>query len=196
MSLKQALLKKYFKRDDGGDSESQGNSDEESIYLPSKSKRLFSEPKSWTRVRNLSKALDQRVTIFDVEKDLKSDKALKQIRKDVSREPKPFVFDPESFRDSDVELTLSRQSLSREQLLEYARVASKVRRSISQQVEVIRASLPPQKSPTVTELVSDSLTNELALRNSDPVDYSSKDDLALRKMKRRKLRDLSAAERL
>ena len=149
--------------------------------MPSKSKRLFSEPKSWTRVRNLSKALDQRVTIFDVEKYLKSDKALKQIRKDVSREPMPFVFDPESLRDSEVELTLSMQSLSREQLLEYARVASKVRRSISQQVEVIRASLPPQKSPTVPELVSDSLTEELALRNSDPVDYSSKDDLVLRK---------------
>ena len=107
-----------------------------------------------------------------------------------------FLFDPESFRDSEVELTISRQSLSRDQLLEYARVASKVRRSISQQVEVIRTSIPPQKSPTVPELVSDSLTEELALRNSEPVYYSPKNDLTLRKMKRRKLRDLSAAERL
>ena len=36
MSLKQTLLKKFFKRDNGGDSESQVSSDEESIYLPSK----------------------------------------------------------------------------------------------------------------------------------------------------------------
>ena len=57
MSLKQALLRKYFKRNDGGDSESQASSDEESNYVPSKSKSLFSEPKSWTRVRNLEQAL-------------------------------------------------------------------------------------------------------------------------------------------
>ena len=114
MSLKQALLSKYFKRDNGGDSESQGSSDEESNYVPSKSKSLFSEPKSWTRVRNLAQALKQRVTIFDVEKDLMSDKSLKQIRKDFSREPIPFIFDPETFRGSDDELTIKRYSLTRD----------------------------------------------------------------------------------
>ena len=54
MSLKQALLEKYFKKEDGANSESQASSEEESIYLPSKSKSLFSEPQSWTRVKNLS----------------------------------------------------------------------------------------------------------------------------------------------
>ena len=77
MSLKQTLLRKFFKKENDGDSESHASSDDESIYLPSKSKKLFSEPKSWTRVQNLSRALNQRVTIFDVEKDLKSDKSLK-----------------------------------------------------------------------------------------------------------------------
>ena len=81
MKLKQTILREYFKREDGGGSESQASSsEEESNYLPSKSKGLFKEPKSWTRVRDLSQALEQRVTIFDVEKDLKSDKFLKQIR--------------------------------------------------------------------------------------------------------------------
>ena len=42
-----------------------------------------------------------------------------------------FIFDPESFRDSEVELTFEKQSLSSEQLLEYAKVASIIRSSIS-----------------------------------------------------------------
>ena len=41
--------------------------------------------------------MEQRVAVFDVEKDLKSDKALKQIRKDVAREPEELIFDPEAF---------------------------------------------------------------------------------------------------
>ena len=69
-------MRKYFKRDGDRDSESQSSSDNESVYVPSKSKRLFSEPKSWTRVRDLSQALEHRITVFDVEKDLSSDKSL------------------------------------------------------------------------------------------------------------------------
>ena len=77
MKLKQTILREYFKREDGGGSESQdSSSEEESNYLPSKSKGLFKEPKSWTRVRDLSQALKQRVTVFDMEIDLRSDKSL------------------------------------------------------------------------------------------------------------------------
>ena len=86
MSLKQALLRKYFKRDDGKESDSNTSSEEESIYLPSKQKSIFNEPKSWTRVKILSDAIEQRITVFDVEKDLQNDKALKNIRKAISRE--------------------------------------------------------------------------------------------------------------
>ena len=38
MSLKQALLSNYYKRKSGNVNESESSSDDESVYLPSKSK--------------------------------------------------------------------------------------------------------------------------------------------------------------
>ena len=43
---------------------------------------------SWTRVKDIDRAVVQRVTIFDVEKDLRADKFLKKIRKDAKMSPK------------------------------------------------------------------------------------------------------------
>ena len=40
---------------------------------------------TWTRVKSIELAVSQRVTVFDVEKDLASDKTLKRIRKDANR---------------------------------------------------------------------------------------------------------------
>ena len=52
---------------------------------------------SWTRVREVYSTVNKRVTIFDVEDDLKQDKVLKQIRKDSTRELGELLFDPSTF---------------------------------------------------------------------------------------------------
>ena len=44
------------------------------------------------------------------------------------------MFDPEAYKDQKSQLTIARYSLDREQLLDYAKLASKVRRTISSNV--------------------------------------------------------------
>lgn len=77
MSFKQAILSNYYKNKLGSESESENDSDNESVYLPSKSKRIYEQPMSWTRVKNVEQAVNQRAMIFDVEQDLLTDRNLK-----------------------------------------------------------------------------------------------------------------------
>ena len=114
MSFKQSILNNYFKRRTSSESESGNDSDNESVYLPSKSKRLYDQPMSWTRVKNVEQAVNQRVMVFDVEQDLLTDKNLKQIRKDSVRQTRTLLFDPESFKAMEDELTIQNHELSRE----------------------------------------------------------------------------------
>ena len=60
-----------------------------------------------------------------------ADKTLKAVRKDIARETSTLLFDPEAYRNMAEDLTMTRERLTREQLNEYARVASKIRQSIS-----------------------------------------------------------------
>ena len=137
MSSKQSILNNYFGRRTGSESESGNDFDNESVYLPSKSKRLYDQPMSWTRVKNVEQAVNQRVMVFDVEQDLLTDKNLKQIRKDSVRQTRTLLFDPESFKAMEDELTIQNHELSREQLLGYAKTAAKIRSDISQKVRAM-----------------------------------------------------------
>ena len=60
-----------------------------------------------------------------------ADKRLKQVRSVAVRDPIELLFDPESFHEMGEELTIARHTLSREQLLEYGRVATRIRHMIS-----------------------------------------------------------------
>ena len=51
----------------------------------------------WTRVKSVVGANIQRMTIFDVETDILTDKSLKQVRKGSVREGSLLLFDPETF---------------------------------------------------------------------------------------------------
>ena len=77
MEKKQSILTKFFKSSKSHDSEPESSSDNESSYLPSKMKRMFENPMFWTRVKSVKSAVNQRVTVFDVETDIKTDKSLK-----------------------------------------------------------------------------------------------------------------------
>ena len=60
---------------------------------------------SWTRVKDVYQATNQRMTVFDDESDQKSDSALKQVRQDANRELSDLIFDPEDYRDRPEELS-------------------------------------------------------------------------------------------
>ena len=77
MNLKQFKLTNFFKKDKRRSSGEESSSEEESIYVPSKQKAMFETPMSWTRVKEVSTAVQKRMTIFDVEDDLKQDASLK-----------------------------------------------------------------------------------------------------------------------
>ena len=106
MNFKQSILANFFKNKKVNDSEPESSSDDDSIYLPSKSKRMFDKPTYWTRVKNVNLAVNQRLTIFDVEQDILTDKTLRQVRKDSVRESSALLFDPESFKGIESELTI------------------------------------------------------------------------------------------
>ena len=67
MNLKQSILGNFFKNKKGSDSDLDSGSDNGSVYLPSKSKRMYDRPMSWTRVRHVIHSNNQRMTIYDVE---------------------------------------------------------------------------------------------------------------------------------
>ena len=76
--MKQGQLTDFFERSNSFKlQKSSSESDEDSLYEPSKQKSLYETPMSWTRVREVETALNTRMTIFDVESDLKADKSMK-----------------------------------------------------------------------------------------------------------------------
>ena len=133
MKAKQSILNNFYKRKGKGSSDESDDSgaDQESVYVPSKSKRMYEQPMAWTRVKEVHLAATQRLTIWDVEQDILADKRLKQVRSVAVRDPRELLFDPESFREMSEELTIARHTLSREQLLEYGKVATRIRHLIS-----------------------------------------------------------------
>ena len=68
---------------------------------------MFDQPMYWTRVKNVEQAVNQRVTIFDVEEDLQADKSLKQIRKGSVRNLGTILFYQETFKDLTDQLTIA-----------------------------------------------------------------------------------------
>ena len=134
MTAKQTMLSAYYERSGSLNSDESDSQEEQSVYLPFRSKSLFDQPMSWTRVKDVYQATNQRMTVFDVESDLKSDRALKRVRQDATRKLSDLLFEPEDYRDRPEELSFKRHSLNGAQLLEFAKKASQIRRTISREV--------------------------------------------------------------
>ena len=56
---------------------------------------------------------------------------LKMIRRSAVHELGVLMFDPEAYNDQKSQLTIARYRLDRDQLLDYAKMASRIRRTIS-----------------------------------------------------------------
>ena len=123
------------------------------------------------------------MTVFDVEQDLKADKNLKQVRKGSVRNLGKMLFDPEDFKDKSDQLTIARHRLNEERLYDYAKMASNIRKEISQKVSRLsgqdRVHIPKEAKQVMPESFS-----RLDYNPSHP------------NRKRRSLRQLDSTERL
>ena len=69
----------------------------------------------------------QRITVFDIEKDLEKDKVLKAVRAGSNRESGEVIFDPDEWKGRSDELTIEQSKLSEGELWKYALMATEVR---------------------------------------------------------------------
>ena len=201
--MKQAILNNFFKRKSSPNQESDDSSDDGSVYLPSKSKRIYETPMSWTRVKFLEQAVNQRVTIFDVEQDLQADRNLKQIRKDSVRDAATLLFDPEAFKDDECALTYTTHKLDQEQLHGYARTATKIRSRLSERAAEMRSASPAPNQASQLLIQSESTERESSSHALPPIHHrripgqtKDPDQHASPYRKRRTLRQLSVQTRI
>ena len=77
MKQRQTTLKTFLDLESGSEQE------EVSQYSPSPQKGAGAPkiPDMWTRVKSLEQMRHRRITVFDIDKDLDSDKALKAVRR-------------------------------------------------------------------------------------------------------------------
>ena len=121
MKQKQTTLKAFLSLS------SSSQSEEESEYTPSPKKSALKLPEMWTRVVSRYQTTHQRITVFDIEKDIETDKVHKQIRAGSFRENDAFLFDPDEWKGRDDELKFDRHRLSEAKLREYATLATGIR---------------------------------------------------------------------
>lgn len=69
----------------------------------------------------------QKIMVYNGEEDVRFDKNLKAIRKEVSQANGTFVFDPEDFKEDAKSFSVEAYRLPEEGLLEYARLATNLR---------------------------------------------------------------------
>ena len=74
MQTKQTTLKNFLSLS------SDDESSEDSVYIPSPTKGAPRIPDQWTRVISRDQMSHSRIRVFDIEKDLKTDKILKSVR--------------------------------------------------------------------------------------------------------------------
>ena len=73
--------------------------------------------------------------VFDVEQDLKKDKNLIKIRKNIEHDVTDFLFDPNTYTEQSNDLTIDNYILDEDELLEYAQMCSRIRRRITDETK-------------------------------------------------------------
>ena len=79
--------------------EAEEYSSSDSSSSKEKVKQSRALPLQWTRVKSLEMIKSQRVMVYKAAEDLKFDKSLKTIRKEMDQSRGEFVFDPEDFKE-------------------------------------------------------------------------------------------------
>ena len=77
----------------------------------------------------------QRITVFDIEKDLETDRVLKAVRTGSTRDDGEVLFDPDSWKGKGEELTIDKCKLPEDQLRAFAKVATEIRKKLQDKVD-------------------------------------------------------------
>lgn len=125
-----------------------------------------------------------------------ADRRLKQIRNVAVRDPRELLFDPETFREMGPELTIARHTLSREQLLEYGRVATRIRHEISHKHDAPEEESKGEQTEQVASPEQGAQLLTLFTKKVAQDDFEERSNPVHWNLKRRTLRQLSAATRI
>ena len=79
MELKQTTLKNFLNL------ESESDSSEQSVYIPSPTNGQSKIPDQWSRVMNRERMSHSHAKVFDITKDIDSDRVLKAVRENSSK---------------------------------------------------------------------------------------------------------------
>ena len=93
----------------------------------------------WTRVKSLKQIITQKVMVYEAEKDNQFDKNLRVIRKELEHDRGQFVFDPDQYKNIAKQFEVESYRLPKEGLLEYARLASRIRSQFQDKAEAAKA---------------------------------------------------------
>ena len=99
--------------------------------------RSRAKPLLWTRVKSLAQIQSQRVMVFDAAEDLKFDKTLKTIRKEMDSDRGQFVFDPDDFKEAAKSFEVESYRLPEEGLLEYGKLATQLRQGFTEKAQAL-----------------------------------------------------------
>ena len=91
--MKQTTLPQGWVSGAESSSSSESSSSEEEVKKPR------GKPLLWTRVKSLELIRKQRVMVYGTAEDLKFDRTLKTIRREMDHNRGEFVFDPDHFKD-------------------------------------------------------------------------------------------------
>lgn len=79
--------------------------------------------------------------VFDSKNDLRFDKNLKALRKELDHNRGEFIFDPDSLRGEAADYTVEAYRMPEEELLQYAKLATKLRQQFQEKAEAANLAL-------------------------------------------------------
>ena len=99
----------------------------------------------WTRVKSLDMIKDQNVHIYEANRDLKFDKSVAQVRKELRGAAGQFIFDPVDFKDQAAGFRVEEYKLPEDGLREYARIATRLRQQFQDKADAAKLALGGQE---------------------------------------------------
>jgi hypothetical protein len=142
----------WIKKQDISDDEQSVCSDDYKPYLQAKKD-------DWTRVKTPIQMQRDNVQVYDLNLDLKNDKQIARIRENLNDVRSELLFDPEKYSVNNLSLTVERQRLTENALMNYGQQATELRQKFARlAIEAAKESErtnPPQNEGE--ELASDKL---------------------------------------
>ena len=118
------------------------------------------------------------------------------MRKGAIREVQPLLFDPDAYKGQSEQLTLENYGLSQEQLLEYAKVTSKIRAELDRRAAGLAEESKDPEQPAIKDLKRGPAKPKQPRRPRPEMPSRYEHNPAHPRRKRRSMRQLSAEERL